>query len=723
MNAERSVPAPDMATATACYTRRISGRIHILTGLILLAALTGFSLFSMRAFEARLVPEIGKKSAALGRILTAQIERAVGYGIPFAQLAGMDSFLASVLQDNPEVAYVLIADAQGTVPYTAGADAAAGKTTLADFGSAFPDANVAAPTRSVGVFYDTALVVKRGDERIGAVHIGVRQSFVRAQLAEIGYDVLTVLAVALLFGFEIVAVLVALRIVRPMAQVERLLEHIGRGDFRYGGNGFNDDEAGRCSTTLVAVARRINERYRRLLQEAEELKAGQIDVEIAARIEATVNRLSARFRFLKPGALPISVREPSAAAVRGPLFLFVFAEELSRPFMPLYIHQLHLANPMTIPGLSENMVIGLPIALFMLCIAVITPFAGPWTDRWGARRLFVAALLPGLAGAVGTAMAASVTDLLLFRSLSAVGYAMATIACQGYIAQTAQADGRARAMAVFISSIMLAAVCGSAVGGVLADRIGYRAVFLIAAAMIPAAVLLLLVLLDAATPAVKSDPASANRPSGWRAFAALLGNPRFMALMLGSAIPAKMILTGFLFFLTPLYLQHLDCDAATGGRVMLSYFALMILLGPIAARWADRRARHRTFVVLGGLLSGTGVLSVLYWNDPAAVLAGVTALGLGQAMLTAPTLALIPEFCERECRHFGQATVFSALRVIERIGSVTGPLIAAWALGRFSYAGSAAGSGVVVIAGSALLGLTLAIMSPSRRPVATQSAS
>ena len=54
------------------------------------------------------------------------------------------------------------------------------------------------------------------------------------------------------------------------------------------------------------------------------------------------------------------------------------------------------------------------------------------------------------------------------------------------------------------------------------------------------------------------------------------------------------------------------------------------------------------------------------------VLAGVTALGLGQALLTAPTLALIPEICERECQRFGQATVLSALRVIERIGSVAG---------------------------------------------------
>lgn len=721
MNAEDPISKPTHPTVTIGYAGRMSRRIQILTVIILLATLVGFSLFAMQTFETRLAPEIGKKSATLGRILTAQIERAVGYGIPFARLTGMDPFLASLLQDNPEVAYVLVTDAAGTVQYAAGIGATEGKSALVGSEPVLADSGIA-QTRSVGTFYDTVLAVKHGDNRIGAVHIGVRQSFVRGQLTEIGYDVLTVLAVALLLAFEIMAVLVTLRIARPMAHAERLLDRIERGDFRYGSSDLNSHATGRFMTTLATLTRHIHERYWRLVQESDELKAGQIDPKIVTRIEAALRQLTARFRFLAPGTAPISLREPSLAAVRGPLFLFVFAEELSRPFMPLYIHQLHQANPVAIPGLSEDMVIGLPIALFMLCMAIATPFAGPWADRWGTRRLFVAALLPGLAGTIGTATAGSVLDLLLFRGLSAVSYAMATIACQSYIAQTAPTGGRASAMVVFVGSIMLAAICGSAIGGVLADRIGYRATLLIAASMIPLAVLLLLTLLDKTPPAIKSALDRSGQ-SGWRAFGALLGNPRFLMLMLGSAIPAKMILTGFLFFLAPLYLRHLGYDSATSGRVMMSYFALMILLGPMAARWADQSDRHRTFVILGSLLSGTGVLSMLYWNNLEAVLAGVTALGAGQALLTAPTLALIPELCPRECQQFGQATVFSALRVIERIGSVAGPLLAAWALGRFSYAGSAAGSGVVVIAGAALLGFTLLALGDHRRSVAAQGPS
>jgi len=115
INAESSVPTPDASTAD--YARSISRRIHALTLFILLAALIGFSLFAMQAFETRMAPEIGKKSATIGRILAAQIERAVGYGIPFAKLVGMGPFLASVFPDNPEVAYLLVADATGAILY------------------------------------------------------------------------------------------------------------------------------------------------------------------------------------------------------------------------------------------------------------------------------------------------------------------------------------------------------------------------------------------------------------------------------------------------------------------------------------------------------------------------------------------------------------------------------------------------------------------------------
>ena len=48
------------------------------------------------------------------------------------------------------------------------------------------------------------------------------------------------------------------------------------------------------------------------------------------------------------------------AKVRAPLFVFILAEELTRSFLPGYVSDLLVP----IPGISAQLVVGLPIALF-----------------------------------------------------------------------------------------------------------------------------------------------------------------------------------------------------------------------------------------------------------------------------------------------------------------------------------------------------------------------
>src|SRR5207244_9982434 len=107
-------------------------------------------------------------------------------------------------------------------------------------------------------------------------------------------------------------------------------------------------------------------------------------------------------------------------------------------------------------------------------------FAGSWADRSGARRIFVLGLVPALVGYLGAAFSETVFELIAARALTAVGYAMCTIAAQGFILQVTPSKQRAQGMSVFVGVLMSANICGTAIGGILADRIGYRAVFVCA---------------------------------------------------------------------------------------------------------------------------------------------------------------------------------------------------------------------------------------------------
>ncbi|QCG93793.1 MFS transporter [Azospirillum sp. TSA2s] len=404
--------------------------------------------------------------------------------------------------------------------------------------------------------------------------------------------------------------------------------------------------------------------------------------------------------------------EPASAvgAIRAALFLFMLAEELSRSFLPLYARELYTP----VPGLSETLMMGLPIGLFMLLVAVFTPFAGAWADRFGCRRTLLLSTFPAVAGFAGTAMAGSLAELLLWRSACALGYAVMFIGAQGFVARHTPADRRARGMAQFVAAVIVAGLCGAPLGGILADQFGYRATFMVSA-----------LLALAAAAAVTLLPADRVERVGRRPFrmgdaAAMLANPRFLALLLFSSVPTKLMLTGYLFYLVPVSLHAAGETPAGIGRLMMAYGLIIVLLGPWVSRAADRTGRHALFAGLGGLVGGAGTLAILQEQGVAGILIGIAALGVAHAFNNATQLALVPEICRADCARMGESSVFAVYRLLERGGSVIGPLLAAALADRFGIQAALVALGVLgMLCGTAFCAVFL--LTPSTSPTAGEA--
>ena len=88
----------------------------------------------------------------------------------------------------------------------------------------------------------------------------------------------------------------------------------------------------------------------------------------------------------------------------------------------------------------------------MYVIAVFTPFAGRLVDKFGNKTLFISGLIPAIAGYLTCYFAGSANDILIGRSMTAVGYAVITISSQSYIAAVVPPENRARGMAIFVGS-------------------------------------------------------------------------------------------------------------------------------------------------------------------------------------------------------------------------------------------------------------------------------
>jgi MFS family permease len=354
----------------------------------------------------------------------------------------------------------------------------------------------------------------------------------------------------------------------------------------------------------------------------------------------------------------------------------------------------------SIPGISPQVVIGLPIMLFMLIVALGQPYLGSWSERVGRRRAMLIGASIATVGFAATALAFNLYDLLIWRSLCALGYAMVFVAAQGYVLDRTGQQNRAQGFALFIGAIMVATVCGPSIGGILADNIGFRASFGVSAIMAMVSLLAI-----ARLPATEIRTQTSQRPARGprlREIGALLFNRRFMTLTGLAAMPAKVILTGVCFYLVPLYIVSIGNTSAMAGRMLMVYAVMMVLIVPLSASLSDASMRRDRYVSIGLIISGLSGMLLLV-SDSFLVLFGVVfLLGLGQALSIAAQSALVSDHCAEEIRIYGHDAVYGVYRLLERLGNALGPLLASLLVVLWGYHGAfVAISAIVLICGIA----------------------
>ncbi|MBP5858853.1 MFS transporter [Marivibrio halodurans] len=672
--------------------RTLNLRLMGLTVLLLAATLGGVGLYALSLFDDALAPAIDRKATTIARLGGDVIERGLTHGIPLARMTGVEEFLAKQAEGHPEVLYLSVEGPDGRVLHTHGTPPeeppeTTGETPM-EGGAGRPFTRT---IRGDAVDHATPLIAPgdEGNRVVGVLHVGVDRAFVRKELQDILFDIGVVIFAALLITFEFLLYLVTTTLSGPIREASRLIARLSEGDFTARVGRVGRDEIGRTLGALNDVVDAVNSRYEALRNRA----TGR----------APAARLAETYRFAADhGAERIDADR--IAAIRTPLFLFIFAESLSLSFFPLYVDS--LLGP--VPWLGREVAIGLPIAIFMMIWAFSQPIAGAFSEGRGRRPAFLIGAAIAILGFALTAFAGDYYQLLAFRSLTAFGYGAAYIACQGYVGDNTTAENRTQGFNVFVVGFFAATICGTAVGAILADRLGYRTTFLIAAILAGMAFLFVWRLLD--------ERPAANRAASRFTLAdirAVFANPRFLGLTLFAAIPAKFLLAAYLYFLAPLHLDALGNSQSAIGRILMIYAILMVFLSPWTARLSDRVGRPLVFVTAGTALSGLALCATLIVPGTPGVLAGVLVMGIGHAISVSTLATMVPLVAREECARLGRGTVIGIYRLVERFGSVFGPFAAGalLAAGGFALSTVAIGAG---IAACALLLLLTFRLSPMR---------
>lgn len=636
------------------FIKRLNWLLTGLVSVLMLVSLVVQTSHFNTLFRPQAEPELARKAEVVGSYIVAQIDRAVSLGFEVEKLTGVDEILADALAVNPDVNYIALM-VDGRIAAFAGApDARTGDVLAAR------DADGAV----AGRYIDAALTVGGGGVP-ALLHVGVPAGSVEAALNDMVFDLGSVLIVAILLNIEILLLVVGSSVTAPLQRVGDVLKEgaEGRLTLRTGLRG--RDEVGHLGR---AIDRALDVMHR---------TDGVAPHQQGAKAEA-------------PAAGDRVVTMQRISELRFAIFVFALAEELTRTFLSVYIKDLF--EP--VPGLSKELVIGAPIALFMLLWAVAQPIAGNVSERRGRRAVFLAGAVFSALGLLGSGLATDLIQLIVARCLTAVGYASVFIAAQGFVIDATDPRRRAGAIALYAGGILTAGVCGPAIGGVVADQIGFRMTFIVSATLALASALMAWHLLPKH---VDSGEARA-RGLRLRDVGVCLTNPRFVAVTLFSAVPAKFGLTALLFFLLPLALDDSGVSQSWIGRVLLLYWLMMIVASPLVAHLSDRSGRRTPFLAIGGVIAAGAAYVLANSGTLPMTITGVALLGLAHALVNTPQMALLAESCAQERSTLGETTVIGMFRLIERMGSVVAPFLAGLFLAYYGYHGAMKGIGIVLAA-------------------------
>ncbi|MCW2541253.1 MAG: hypothetical protein JWN95_2978 [Frankiales bacterium] len=323
----------------------------------------------------------------------------------------------------------------------------------------------------------------------------------------------------------------------------------------------------------------------------------------------------------------------------------------------------------------ESTQIGVCVTAYVLTLAVLIPLSGWATDRYGARKIYVTAIITFTAASVFCAISANLTTLIAARVLQGVGGAMMVPVGRLVVLRAVDRQDMIRAVAYLTWPALLAPVVAPVAGGLLSTYTSWRWIFIINVPLGVIAAILALRLM----PAVDLGPV--RRPMDWVGFvgsalalggavvvAAALGEPRLNIAVIVTATAiaglsaaatvhhlrraadpllrldlfrigtfrtahagggAFRIAVNSIPFLLPLLFQdQFGWSAAKAGTMVLFVFVGNLVIKPITTPSLHRYGFRAVLMVATFFAATTIALCALFSDDtPLAVIALVIMLG------------------------------------------------------------------------------------------------
>lgn len=364
---------------------------------------------------------------------------------------------------------------------------------------------------------------------------------------------------------------------------------------------------------------------------------------------------------------------------------------------------------------------------YLIAVAIAIPVAGWAIDRFGGKRVWLAALGSFLLGSLLAGSAWNAESLIAFRVFQGLGGGMIEPVVMAMVARAAGPNRIDRAMSLILVPINLGPILGPVIGGLIVDRVDWRWIFLVNLPIglitlalglryvpndVPATatrerfdltgVLLLspgfATLIYALTAAGDGNgPGSAAVIASGSLGIGLLalytvhalrmrGTPlldvRLLAnrqFSLAIVVMALIGVVGFsTLFLLPLYFQQVHNETGLRSGLLLTPMGIGISIGMVTVSMITRRLTMRSIVVPGAvlmLMSSIG-LSLVSSGIGYGWIAGITLVrGLAIGLVAGPTIASVYRVVRPELATRASSALFILLQVGASLGVAIGAVV------------------------------------------------
>ncbi len=722
-------------------------KVFIIAVVIIVLGQVGFSLKNVEKFQKSYIETLNTKYEKLALYLKSDVERVLSIGIPLTDLTRMEDTLHRILHSGPELKFIEITDNLGNVLYFADQNSmekferGERKSFLKKIETvkAIQNSELTPADTNVSV----PILDPESDVRKGFINLHIAPEEILSKSNEVLLDMITVILTSLLVTFELLGFFVAYEVSSPLNRISQNIHYSIQNYTPMPLHSFVFMDE--LTTVVVRFNQHIHSLKHKLtpistqkryfpkikksidsraqkeqafiedLLKKEKSTAGsgtigkKINKDNLGRISELLTRLQGQVQyylqklnsFASPGegeakaaSLPRTI---NYEFIRPLVFLFIMADGFCLSFLPMYIDSLY--QPLM--GLPKEVVLALPISLFMLTLAVGMPLGGAVTDSLGWYKPLLFGILLNIAGHIFTGLSVNLYQLIIFRCLTGLGFALVYMSCQRFIMANTSVEKRAMGMSSFLAAFFSGDICGTVIGGMLVNRTGYSWVFFLSALFSFLTFLVAILIFKQYKESRESTQSSGyNITFLLKNIFSIFKDRKFCIVLFLQAIPAKMVVVGFLYYFVPLYLQSIGILQSNIGRIIICYGLALVFLGPLFSRYLGKEYLRKYNVLIGGIITGLSLL--IFKMEPSSVMVVgiVLSIGIAHTFSISSQAALISE--TETLKKLGAGTGMGVFRFWERLGNIIGPLFVGYFISKQNYTFSMVVLGTIILALSLL---------------------